>query len=144
MKNNMVLFHYTSTRRFGFGELTFLASSVVWEPVLSLVPAPDFAKPPTPVPARLHVAALRSVVTKAILRWLLPECCPQQVLCGALLLTRNHHQTSVRQQLTLGHPVCRRDRTVPSYVGICNARDEVVGDLPDKVIGDLQRHFVVG
>ena len=30
MKNNMLLFHYTSTRRFGFGELTFLASSVVW------------------------------------------------------------------------------------------------------------------
>jgi hypothetical protein len=29
MKNNMLLFHYTSTRRFDFGELTFLASSVV-------------------------------------------------------------------------------------------------------------------
>ena len=48
------------------------------------------------------------------LRCLLPGGRSQQVRCGALVLTRNHQQTSVRQQVPSGHRVRRRNRTITS------------------------------
>ena len=49
-----------------------------------------------------------------ILRGRLPCCHPQQELYRARVLTRNHHQTSVRQQVPSGHYVRRRNRTITS------------------------------
>ena len=45
----------------------------------------------------------------------LPGCRPQQVSCKATKLTRDIQQTSVRRQVPLGHPVCRQNRTIPSW-----------------------------
>ena len=40
---------------------------------------------------------------------------PSKFTYEATKLTRNNQQTSVMQQLPLAHPVCRRNRTIPSW-----------------------------
>ena len=81
------------------------------QPVLSPAPAPASTKPPAPVPT---AAALRRAGGETILRCRLPECRPQQVLCGASTLTQNIVKMSVRQQVPSARCVCRRNRTAPS------------------------------
>ena len=71
--------------------------------------------PPAPSPPPQSRLLQHCAGGETILRCRLPGCRPQQVSCRANSRTQNIQQTSVRQQLPLGHRVCRRNRTETSW-----------------------------